>query len=149
MQPALLAPRVCLFQGSSFPETGHHAMHPPGWVQQWWVSKEWCKWASWLGSCVSRSFHQCTPQLLGELFCLQPCIRQNMFISSMYLVCTAYVLVCTHHESVCTSIGQSEMTLQHLPHCQTSLCLTSQGPVCTCIPGHACTREGQMVSIAY
>ncbi len=29
-QPALLAPRVCLWQGSAFPETGHHAKHPPG-----------------------------------------------------------------------------------------------------------------------
>ena len=29
-QPALLAPRVCLLQGSAFPETGHHAKHPPG-----------------------------------------------------------------------------------------------------------------------
>ena len=29
-QPALLAPRVCLLQGSAFSETGHHAKHPPG-----------------------------------------------------------------------------------------------------------------------
>ncbi len=29
-QPSLLAPRVCLFQGNAFPETGHHAKHPPG-----------------------------------------------------------------------------------------------------------------------
>ena len=37
--------------------------------------------------------------------------------------CTEYVLVCTNHETVRTSIGQSEMTLQLLHHCQ-----TRQGP---------------------
>jgi hypothetical protein len=38
-----------------------------------------------------------------------------------------YVLVYTHHASACTSkIGQSEMTLLHLPHCQTSSCLICQ-----------------------
>ncbi len=75
----------------------------------------WCKWA-WLGSCVSQCFHQCTPQLLGELFHLQPRSMLIMFRSNMYLVCTKYVLVCTHHETARTSIGKSEMKLQHLPH---------------------------------
>ncbi len=33
LQAVLLPPRVCLFQGRAFPETGHYANHPPVYPQ--------------------------------------------------------------------------------------------------------------------
>ncbi len=54
----------------------------------------------------------------------QPCSNKGMLHPRMYW----YVLVWTDHAMVCTSMGQSEKTLQHLPHHQTASCLTCQGP---------------------
>jgi hypothetical protein len=71
---------------------------------------------------------------LFQLTCSPPVgnIKYSMYwVGTWYeMVCTRYILVCTSCVLVCTS---------------TLFVCTAIKPVCTCIPGHACTRQVQMV----